>query len=207
MSDTPPATTPPTKGERTRERIAQAALELFTEQGFNGTSVRDIAARAGITHVGLLHHFPNKAALLLRVLEHREQQEAIHARHYIEHGNDRLFVWMLDIVDANTRDPDRVALFVRLSAEASAPDHPARAYFARRYERLLAVITHAFETHFAESPPAYDLTPIDAAQRTIALMDGLQLQWLLLPDLVDMSAQVRSHLESLGVTIPAQPES
>ena len=40
-------------GEDTRERILAAALETFSDQGFDGTTTRDLAARAGV-NLGLI---------------------------------------------------------------------------------------------------------------------------------------------------------
>lgn len=196
-----------TKGERTKERILHAALELFSEQGFTATSVRDIATRAEMTHAGLLHHFANKDDLLVQILEYRENQDEENARRFTGYGIDRLFAWIMDIVETNSAHEDRVALYVRLSAEASDPEHPARAYFTRRYQRIVDVLEGAFAEHFAVTPPAYGIAPREAAISIIALMDGLQLQWLLLPGTVDMPAVVSSHLRHLGITVPdSQPE-
>ncbi|MEU4293148.1 TetR family transcriptional regulator [Kribbella sp. NPDC026596] len=53
------------RSERTRERLLTAALELFTERGYDGTSVSDIAARAGVTEMTFFRHFPGKASVLV----------------------------------------------------------------------------------------------------------------------------------------------
>lgn len=45
-----------------------AALTAFVEQGYHGTSVRDIAARAGLSVPGLYHHYPSKQALLVALM-------------------------------------------------------------------------------------------------------------------------------------------
>jgi AcrR family transcriptional regulator len=50
-------------GRPTRDRISTAALQLFAEKGFDGTSVRDIARAAGIAEGALYRHFPSKEAL------------------------------------------------------------------------------------------------------------------------------------------------
>jgi AcrR family transcriptional regulator len=42
-----------------------AALELFTERGYDATSVSEIAARAGVTEMTFFRHFPGKASLLV----------------------------------------------------------------------------------------------------------------------------------------------
>lgn len=47
-----------------------AALACFTEQGYHGTTIRQIAARAGFSVPGLYHHYPSKHALLMAVMSH-----------------------------------------------------------------------------------------------------------------------------------------
>ena len=49
----------------TRERILDAALDLFTEQGFDGTSLRQIAEQLGVTKAALYYHFTSKDDILL----------------------------------------------------------------------------------------------------------------------------------------------
>jgi AcrR family transcriptional regulator len=53
-----------------RERILSVAAELFTRQGYHGTSTRDIAAGVGVRQPSLFHHFASKAAILGTLLEH-----------------------------------------------------------------------------------------------------------------------------------------
>ncbi|MEV0284817.1 MULTISPECIES: TetR family transcriptional regulator [unclassified Kribbella] len=53
------------RAERTRERLLTAALELFAERGYDGTSAGEIAARAGVTEMTFFRHFPSKASLLV----------------------------------------------------------------------------------------------------------------------------------------------
>src|SRR6202042_2418121 len=51
----------------TRERILDIALELFTEQGYEATSLRDIAERLGFTKAALYYHFERKEDILLEL--------------------------------------------------------------------------------------------------------------------------------------------
>jgi AcrR family transcriptional regulator len=51
----------------TRERILDVALELFTEQGYDKTSLREIAERLGVTKAALYYHFERKEDLLLEL--------------------------------------------------------------------------------------------------------------------------------------------
>lgn len=48
---------------KTRGQILDAALEIFAEKGFDATSVREIAAKVGINHALIRHHFQNKEEL------------------------------------------------------------------------------------------------------------------------------------------------
>jgi AcrR family transcriptional regulator len=65
----------------TRERILAVAAELFTEQGYDGTSLREIADRLGFTKAALYYHFRSKEDLLVALLEPaRDLIEAFHAR-------------------------------------------------------------------------------------------------------------------------------
>lgn len=193
------------KGERTRARILDAAAELFARSGFHAVSLRDIAGHAGLTHAGLLHHFAGKEALLLEVLGHRDRLDA-----------ELLFPDLLDgeatappprewlrllvgVVERNSRTPGLVALYAKLSVEASGPDQPAHAYFVRRYRILRERLTGYLADLFAEAEPAPGAEPAAVAQQLLALMDGLQTQWLLEPDSVDMADQVRAFLRQYGL--------
>jgi AcrR family transcriptional regulator len=52
------------RGEVRREAILRAALELFAEHGFEGTSLPMISEKVGITHAGILHHYKSKRGIL-----------------------------------------------------------------------------------------------------------------------------------------------
>jgi AcrR family transcriptional regulator len=51
-------------GASTRERILDVALDLFTDQGFDGTSMREIAERLRITKPSIYYHFASKEEIL-----------------------------------------------------------------------------------------------------------------------------------------------
>lgn len=55
----------------TRERIKDVALELFTEQGYEQTSLREIAERLGVTKAALYYHFKSKEEIVHAFVEDR----------------------------------------------------------------------------------------------------------------------------------------
>ena len=59
---------PNTKGEHTRQEILQSAYLLFLENGFHGTSMRQIAQGAGIAVGGIYNHFASKDEIFMAVL-------------------------------------------------------------------------------------------------------------------------------------------
>ncbi|MDP9842731.1 TetR/AcrR family transcriptional regulator [Streptosporangium lutulentum] len=58
----------------TRERLLQAAAEVFAERGYDGTRVADIAAAAGVSNGALYAHFGSKAELLVAALRAHGRQ-------------------------------------------------------------------------------------------------------------------------------------
>ncbi|MFE3452567.1 TetR/AcrR family transcriptional regulator [Nonomuraea sp. NPDC059194] len=194
-----------TKGARTRERILDSAMELFSRSGFYAVSLRDIAAHAGMTHAGLLHHFPGKDELLIQVLTRREE---LAAEQTLTGDSDpeRLLERHLDQLTWNMRTPGLVGLFVKVSGEASDPAHPAHDYFVQRYRRLRKGTARLLRVLFERASPPIAHDPDAVAQQLLALVDGLQTQWLLDPDEVDMRASVVTYLTQLGLDLDDRPQ-
>jgi AcrR family transcriptional regulator len=59
-------TTKPTKSERTRAKILEAARDLFAERGYEGATIRDVAARAAIDPAMVIRYFGSKDELFAR---------------------------------------------------------------------------------------------------------------------------------------------
>jgi AcrR family transcriptional regulator len=53
------------RSEATRERLRENALRLFLQQGFDTTTVNEIAAAAGVSHMTFFRHFPTKESVVL----------------------------------------------------------------------------------------------------------------------------------------------
>lgn len=173
-----------------RRVILDAALEVFAESGYRSGSLRDVALKVGMSEAGLLHHFPNKSALLAAVLDRRDEL----SRQRVQFGGSDGGVTLqglVNLAEYNASVPGVVELYCVLSAEATAPDHPAHEYFVGRYEYTRGSIRAAFESLERQGRLMAGVTPQRAAVATIAMMDGLQVQWLLDRDVVDMSEELR----------------
>ncbi|MFF3497878.1 TetR/AcrR family transcriptional regulator [Streptomyces sp. NPDC003247] len=176
-------------GER-RAEIVRAALEVIAERGYRGASLAAVAERVGLTQQGLLHHFPTKDALLVAVLEERDQWDAV--------PDTRWRVDLLvSLVEYNAMRPGIVQTFSALLGESVTEGHPARRYFTERYTEVRASMAAVLRTEYGDRLPN-GLTPERTAPLLVAVMDGLQFQWLLDPESVDMPGAFRDFLRLLG---------
>lgn len=188
------------KGRATREEILDAAMLLFGEVGYHTASLREVASRVGISHPGLLHHFSSKAVLLAAVLERRDEVDEAAFQADLDAGHD-YFDALARIVERNAARPGIVELFATLSAEATSPDHPAHAFFQARYRTVVGSTTAEFERRRDEGRLRSGIDPDMAARLTVAVMDGMQIQWLLAADTPDdrpdMAAALRAQVAAL----------
>jgi len=89
----------------------------------------------------------------------------------------------------NATQPEIVRLFTVLAAESLEPTHPAHDYFARRQEQA-ATAYAALAGHLTDRP---DLL----ARQILAMMDGLQIQWLRSPEATDLVQEWETAAEVL----------
>ena len=183
------------KGRAKRREIIEQAMSIFGEVGYRGASLREVAARCGISHTGLLHHFPTKVALLQAVLEHRDREDLALLTAGDSTGLDGLRR-IADLVRLNATRRGIVELFCVLAAEATSAEHPAHTYFVERYRGSVVVTTGAYRQAREAGALRQAVDPDVAARQLIALMDGLQLQWLLDDGVTDMETIVRAHLQA-----------
>jgi AcrR family transcriptional regulator len=178
------------RSEERRAEIVGAALEVIAERGYRGASLAAVAERVGLTQQGLLHYFPTKDALLVAVLQERDRWDALPDTQ-----------WRVDLlaslVEYNTMRPAIIQTFSALLGESVTEDHPARAYFTERYARVRESMAAVLRTEYGDRLPN-GLTPERTAPLLVAVMDGLQYQWLLDPESVDMPGAFRDFLRLVG---------
>ena len=165
-----------------RAEIVRAARDSFAENGYAKASLRDIADRVGITHTGLVHHFRNKDELLAEVLAERDSEEWQQGVAQVD-SPDQLAPYLGELIRHHQKTPELMRLWIELAAAASRPDHPAHTYFVERYERGRAQFAQGFQDKAAQSQLREDLSPESAAVLFHAVLNGLQLQWVLDQDL------------------------
>ncbi|MEW1719132.1 TetR/AcrR family transcriptional regulator [Streptomyces sp. NPDC093109] len=192
---------PYAKSAEVRRRILEACVDAFGETGFHGATMKDIAKRAGISHTGLLHHFARKEDLLIAVLELCAERsvdflKSTDAIDPAEHPVEALR-GMLAVIVGSELQPGIMELNAVLSGEATSPEHPAHMYFGQRYRSVRHFYTDAFTALAARGELRSTLTPEALATTTLALINGLQVQWLFDRDSIKVESAIRDFLVSL----------
>ena len=180
-----------------RQQILDTAVQLFGEKGYHATSLREVAAAAGLSQTDLLHHFPVKSSLLRGVLDRMDFEVIgrLHLNIAAPDGEE----WMRSLIVSarhNASQPQLVRLFTTLASEATSPDHPAHHYFQRRYRLVRRTLTAALKDLNSKGLlKQTGLSPEETAELIAAGSDGLQVQWLLEPESMDLVAAIRNNLK------------
>ncbi|MET0123915.1 TetR/AcrR family transcriptional regulator [Pseudomonas caspiana] len=194
------------KGEMRRTALLDAATVIFARDGYSSASMRDVAALAGITTVGLLHHFPNKEALLAALLERRDQRVTSRFRDLTTELTLTGFLKFLRLsMGFSIEDAAECQASMVMNTESLSHAHPACSWHKERFH-----LTHDHARgHLTALIEAGEIrADIDIkamAQEIFSVMDGLQIQWLRSPEEVDVMAVFDIYLKRLGKDIQAHP--
>lgn len=195
-------TRPATAEKRTE--ILKAAVEIFGNKGSTNGTLADVAEQVGMTHAGVLHHFGSKQKLLLEVLAYRDQDDVAELLEKHIPGGPELFLHLVRTAFTNAQRPGIVQAYTVLSSESVTDDHPGREYFEDRYTTLRREITEAFHALCSQQGVKEPDTIAAASASILAVMDGLQLQWLLHPEMIELGEATEFAIRAIvnGVLQP-----
>ncbi len=176
------------KTEETRKAILDEALRVFAASGYRAGSVAKIATNIGMTEAGIAYHFPNKAALLQAVLDHRDDQ----LRKIIVSDGDgvRMLAEVVELHETLPKSRGYAELYCVVSAEAINPKHPAHERFITQRRGSREILRNAFQDLAVKNLLAPGVDPDLAGDICSAHIDGVQIQWLLEAKEINMAEQV-----------------
>jgi AcrR family transcriptional regulator len=131
-------------GHSARERILDAAYELFSRRGIQAVGINEVTARAGVATATLYRHFASKDKLVLAFLDLREQRwtkDLIEAGAMRRGSNpeERLLA-IFDVLDEwFQREDFEAGSFIKVLLELG-PNHPAGADSVRHLEQIRAIV-------------------------------------------------------------------
>ena len=180
-------------GIKRREQIVESASRVFAEFGYAGGSIRTIAAGVGVAPATLLQHFGSKEGLLEAVLE--QWQSQVDAFVPLDQKGLAYLEATRSFISFHLEHRGLIELFLTLSAEATSPSHPAHDFIQDRYARAIGTVAgkmrEARDT--GEIGPLTDAQIMAEVRLMFAVLDGLELQWLLDAD-VDLPGLYDAYL-------------
>lgn len=142
-----------------RQTIMDAAVTLFAEKGFRGTTTREIAQAVGVSEPVLYEHFPSKRDLYAAILEAKSSEGLARLREisarYLELNDDAGFLRQVGemILDYHVKSPELPRLMIRSSLE-----DPDLLQFDRQIKQGFLGIVEAYLTRRIEQGA---LRPVD----------------------------------------------
>lgn len=168
-------------GEEVRSRITEAALRLFSQQGYEHTSVVAIAQEAGLSRATIYRHFSGKREILIELL-----RTWLDVMEYIRRTGEPKGRSSWELLKAGGEEVIRALLAapVLLNAELlflrlSVIDPEARAGLAQAFEAA----RHAARDLAALSPEEADVELMGVL--VVAVIEGLLIQHLVDPERID----------------------
>lgn len=194
----------------TRDRILESAARVFAQKSFQGSSLDEVAADAGLTKGAVYWHFKSKSDLFFALLDSRFRQEfdehlpeALARESAHADPKEGLKELLGSVVDRVEHDPDWPRLFLEFMGQAREPE--VRKRLASAYEdswRMSAgLIAHQHRLR-GQTPPA---DPELMAIFWSALMDGLILAWQLNPERIQLDSLMPRIVDMLWRGL--EPES
>lgn len=158
---------PRPRSERSHQKVLEAAVRLFSEQGIDATSMDAIAARSGVSKATIYKHWPDKDALAMEVLVwlYRLDEEL----KPVEHGNLRD-----DLIAALSYRPiehhpkERECIMPHLIAYSARNQAFGKAWRSRVVVRHTVYLAHVLQAAMDRGDIDRDL-PMDVA---VALLFG-----------------------------------
>ena len=192
------------KGVRRRQQILDSAITLLAQRGVDKASLRTVGEAIGVSHTALRHYFSSRDELLVEAYRAHEARAAAAAPATSESAVGLI----VEAAGRNRSIPGLVELYATLTTDALQEQHAVTREFVRgRFRSLRQALAAMIESGQQAGRVAADIDPLDAAALVIAASDGLQIQWLLDPDAVDVGRSL-SILERLlpGGAAPGQAD-
>lgn len=161
-----------------REAILDAAVDLLAEVGYHGMSLRDVARHVGISHPGVIYHFPSKEALLMSVVQRYETQVGFDLDHLEKLDALPVLDTLLEVTSRLNENPMIIEVECMMMVEASSEIHPAHDHYMRRSERLLSVLKRVWSRLQQDGKVAATEDPTHLAEIQAAVYNGIMIHWL-----------------------------
>ena len=196
------------QGEHTRQTIIDVTTRLFASRGYAGTSLDLIAKEAKTSKSSIFWHFENKEDLLFTVVDRAMSDWEVRAGSEILAQPDppRQLAKLIELYRGLAEErPDTLRLLLGLLLETADANENVKKRFQRMYRGYRTSIQIVIEEgvnggHFDRGIPSDHL-----AAMTLALFDGLFVQWFLDPQAVPRTIFESVRLAVFSLVMPGKP--
>jgi AcrR family transcriptional regulator len=183
------------RGDLRRQQIIDAAVELFASKGYRGTGVAALADRVGMTATGLLYYFGTKERLLREVVAERDRMETIDPDS--EFPPALTLSSLRELGQHSVETATLTRLYLVLGAESLDPNDPLHDFFVERYEVAREFVRALLNDEKAQGRTRRDVDVEQVALEVIAMIMGLEYQWLTDPERVDFAQAMETYIDEL----------
>jgi AcrR family transcriptional regulator len=167
--------------QETFDRILATALDLFVTKGFEGTTVDQIAAAAGVTKGAIYFHFRNKAELLLELLDQVERSFVDPMDQCVRRAGpaalDKMVAFAHQQSELGVGRTKLAILAIRTSSDFARDDARFGPKIRHIYRRLYDILEDVIELGKAQGSFRTDISTRQLASFVISAHDGTFLEW------------------------------
>jgi len=187
----------------TAEKILNAALTEFYQNGFHASGVDQLSSKAGVTKRTLYRHFPSKECLIDGVLQLRDEQFMERLQAFVEAAprQERPMAY-LDFLESWVKEADfHGCMFINAAAEYSAPADPPHLAATAHKKRVLSYLRRICEEAGLADPASLAAQLFVMGEGLIVVMQVMGYS----PLLISSTRQAFTQLNQLQS--PANPIS
>ncbi|TFV51295.1 TetR/AcrR family transcriptional regulator [Bradyrhizobium niftali] len=194
--------------EESLETLYRSGVAVFSEKGFRGASLDEIAKLAGMSKAGLLFYFDNKDKYLAHILRRitavyidaaiaraKEEKDVV----------DRVVRFLHQQVSYSVKNQREIILFVLLSIELRNAESESGAIIAQKYKDMRDFIEEVVHEGIKTGRFSADVRLRETSSTFMAIHDGILLEWVRRGEELDGSELVRVFRRALLASLfPAQ---
>ncbi len=165
------------RGRRSRARIREAARTLFRERGFDGATLRAIAARAGMGASSIYRHVETKEELLVQELADLQEEAWTRFRRADDRARpvtERLTAFFVTQHELLARERDLTVIALRATTH---PDQRVARHVLALHDRAIGLIAEILQGGRRHGALAPGIDVLTAARALFHASTGLRISW------------------------------
>ena len=167
--------------DQTAGRVLSAALKLFVDQGYQATTVEQVAESCGMTKSSVYFYFKTKSDLMMGLLDEVEEVFIQDTVQRISNAGPSAKIKLLSFFDdralLNARNVNYVLLMILMSLEFHHGDDPISKRIKMLYRQTYRTVEGVIEMGKMRGNFSSQISTVELAAMMVAMRDGVVLEW------------------------------